>query len=204
MKRILTSLLLAVYILTSLVVFPAKAAGGVAIYSGNQQVAVYTDFQSAVNACRSGQYLKLLENTTANVTMKNHLYVDLNGYHLTGKIQPNGYRFYGFDSVTNDYSTTGGTFSCEGVTPDRVSTGNSNRYLAIPTDQGWQFHRFYAGITHSSLDTANCGIGFKAQFWGSDAVMAQLSTGRTLEYRLQLEEYAPHTAFISKDQLSSA
>ena len=48
MKRILTSLLLAVYILTSLVIFPAKAAGGVAVYSGNQQIAGYTDFPAKI------------------------------------------------------------------------------------------------------------------------------------------------------------
>ncbi|MBR5570819.1 MAG: bifunctional metallophosphatase/5'-nucleotidase [Oscillospiraceae bacterium] len=201
MKRILTSLLLAVYILTSLVIFPAKAAGGVAVCSDNQQV-VYADFQSAVNACRNGQYLKILANTTVNITMQKDLYVDLNGYNLTGQIQPNSYQFYGFDSATDNYTSTGGTFSCTGVTPARVSTGNNNRYLAISTDQGWQFHRFYAGITHTSLDTATCGIGFKAQFWGSDAVMNQLS-GRPLEYRLQLEDYSPRTIFISKDQLYS-
>ena len=203
MKRVLTSLLLAVYILTSLVIFPVKAAGGVAVYSGNRQVAVYTDFQSAVNACHNDQYLKLLENTTVNITMQNDLYVDLNGYNLNGQIQPNGYRFYGFDSATDDYTTAGGTFSCKGVTPVRVSTCNTNRYLAISTNNGWQFHRFYAGITHNSLDAAVCGIGFKAQFWGSTAVMNQLASEHALEFHLQLEDYLPHTIFISKNQLYS-
>ena len=51
---------------------------------------------------------------------------------------------------------------------------SSGRYMAIPSEQGYSFHRFYLAITHLNLKPSVAGIGYKAGFYGDDLVKAQL------------------------------
>ena len=60
-----------------------------------------------------GGYLQLTGNETADWSLSEDLYVDLNGYDLNGVIKTNGYAVYGMDSTTVEYECDSvGYFSC--------------------------------------------------------------------------------------------
>jgi len=123
----------------------------------------------------------LQENTRVNVSLGEDLYVDLNGYQLSGIIRTNGYRIYGMDSATNGYSCdTMGYFTCldengASVVPEALYTAQQNmRYMTIATEEGYTFHRYELVITHISLLPATISFGYKAEFCGDALVQAQV------------------------------
>lgn len=119
----------------------------------------------------------------------------------------------GMDSATDSYSSDNmGYFNCvDGngaqVVPVRQLrtelTGSVKRYLAISTDNGYTFHRFYIGITHTTLKANTVGIGYKAVFYGDAMVIAQLNSRQAFGYTLQLEGNNGVTAYLSADKLYS-
>lgn len=208
MKRILC-IVLVLCLATGLHIPARGATNTVAICAGGQVVASYSDFQTALANCQSGQYLQLLQDISIEVNLTADLYIDLNGYSLSGSITPNGYKVFGMDSTTNGYGDADGNFLCSGITPERTvtttadMTGQVYRYLAVETDGLWQFHRFYLGITHQSLDTAACGIGFKAIFCGNEEVVSQLDAQQAFGYSLQLNDLHPISVYKPREQFIS-
>lgn len=120
------------------------------------------------------------------------LYVDLNGSALTGTIVTNGYKVYGMDSATDEYTCDSmGSFSCvdengNAIIPERFyTTDDGRRYMTIQTETGYTFHRFFMDITYLSLDTTVTGFGYKAEFYGDEMVQSQIES---ISYNLWMRE----------------
>ena len=141
------------------------------------------------------------------------LYVDLNGYTMSGTIKTNGYKIYGMDSATDHYSSDHmGYFRCVDAQGNSIvpqthvkseHTGTVKRYMSVPGENGYSFHRFYLGITHVNLKTSTTGMGFKAVFYADDMVKGMLDAQNAFGYTMQLEGamplrvYKPAAAFFS-------
>ena len=175
----------------SVVTAPSMSAQGYTTHTcancGDSYVDSYTDFVLE-------SYLVLTENVEVNLTMNQDLYVDLNGFTMSGVLNTNGFKVYGMDAATNGYTCDAmGYFSCvdaEGnaiVPQSNVKTdlsGDVMRYVTVATENGYTFHRIYVGITKRSLAPSVTGVGYKAEFYGDEMVQAQV-TG--IGYNLWLE-----------------
>lgn len=167
-----------------------------AVYTGSTLSGEYASFNDAVAACADGQYIKLLADAEAEVILEADLYIDLNGYSISGILEPDGYQIYGMDSTTDSYNGDSvGYFDCYDVNDQAVVpqthfksqvTGSIKRYMAVASDAGYSFHRFYLGITHVSIKAATTGVGYKAVF-AADETLQQYIEG--FGYSLQLESY---------------
>ena len=82
-------------------------------------------------------------------------------------------------------------------------TGSVKRYMTVPTENGYSFHRFYLGITHINLSTATTGVGYRAVFYGDAMVKGMLDAQNAFGYTMQLDGcvpvrvYKPADAFVS-------
>lgn len=149
--------------------------------------------------------LALTEDRSVRLSLTGDLFVELNSYDLSGTIITNGYKVYGLDSSTDEYTCDNmGYFSCvdengNTIIPERFhTTEDGKRYMTIETDEGYTFHRFSLEITHLSLDTAVTGFGYKAEFLGDILVQGQT---RSVGYKLWLTEdnvVTRDTAFTNK------
>lgn len=166
------------------------------IISDGEYLRSYTTLQDALNDCDpANQYIILQDDQEVAVTLQRDVYLDLNGKKLTGTMITNGHTIYGMDSVTDSYSSYGmGIFNCtdengQEIAPEKLVYVTAPvreqpmRYMAIRDEQGWSFHRFYLGITHTSLQINNLGLGYKATFCGDDMVAMQMDS---YGYKLQL------------------
>ena len=161
----------------------------------------YLSFAAALASCGKGQYLKLNSNTSVNATLSKDLYIDLNGFDLTGTIETNGYKVYGMDSTTDSYTCDSiGYFNCVDENGNAIIpvthfksdiTGSVKRYMAIKDENGYSFHRFYLGITHMNLSPGTTGVGYKAVFYGDEMVVANLDS---FGYTMTLGDCTPKTA----------
>ena len=85
------------------------------------------------------------------------------------------------DSTTDRYDGSAvGTFTCtdetgKAITPEAHCKVNSKRYLTVQEETGYSFHRFYMGVTHMTLRPGQQGVGFKAVFYGDEAVRNQIA-----------------------------
>ena len=162
-----------------------KWAAAKAVDSANTP---YASLQAAINSGSS--YVKLMTDVTENVEINGDVYLDLNGKTLTGNISGIG-KLYGMDSATDSYTTDTmgritGVVTCKVESNFKTDvTGSVRRYMAIPDDNGYTFHRFYMGITHMNLRPDVIGVGYKAVFYGDKQVQSQV-TG--YGYILQLGE----------------
>ncbi len=134
----------------------------------------------------------LTADAVVNLSLSEDLYVDLNGYDLTGIIALNGNKVHGMDSTTNEYTCENmGYFSCvdengNAIIPESLyTTDDMIRYMTIGTDHGYTFHRFYLGITHVSLAPNVTGFGYRAEFYGDEMVQDQVVS---IGYNLWLTE----------------
>ncbi len=182
--------------------FTGAAADKFAVYSGTQELDVYKTLNQALEDYDpSSEYIKLLENANVQVTLDRNVYIDLNGYYLSGTMETGSYAVYGMDTTTDQYSCEDvGYFTCvdaqgQPVVPEKHIktgvTGNVQRYLAIKDDGGYSFHRFYMGIIYANLRPGVKGVGYKATFAGDDMVKAQVDS---FGYTLQLGSFTPLTA----------
>ena len=128
----------------------------------------------------------------SGLSLSENLYIDLNGFDLSGVIILNGYKVYAMDSTTNEYTDENiGYFSCtdengNAIVPQSLYTAvDAKRYMAIETENGYTFHRFYFGITKLSLVPSVVGFGYKAEFYGDDMVQTQI---KSVGYNLWLTE----------------
>lgn len=157
--------------------------------------------EQAVALCAPGQYLKLYTDAVVDMTVTGELYIDLNGFDLTGTLT--GGRVYGMDSTTDRYNgADAGHMELTGCTPQvffkNDITGSVKRYLAVREGSGYSFHRFYLGITHLTLRPTTDGVGYKAVFYGDEAVVNALDT---MGYTMQLGDFTPRT--VQTDQIVS-
>ena len=177
-----------------------------AVYGGDQQVAIYETVEEAYAACAEGYYVKLLADSEIKLTLNKDLVLDLNGFTLTGTLNPGSYAIYGIDSKTDDYDNADqGLLSCAGITNQIVPhlQIGTKRYMAIQEESGWSFHRYYLGITHINLSTTTTGIGYKAVFHGDSAVMAQLNSDRAFGYTLRVNGGREVSRYMSAEKMVS-
>ena len=144
------------------------------------------------NQAMSGHVVLSADMNLSGLTLTEDLYIDLNGFSLSGVINTNGYTIYGMDSTTNGYTCdTMGYFSCvdasgNAIVPESLyTTGDAKRYMTIETENGYTFHRFYLGITNISLAPSVTGFGYKAEFYGDEMVQAEIAS---IGYNLWLTE----------------
>ena len=174
--------------------------------NGEQTGEPYQSLQAAVKApLEAGQYIKLLHNTTEKIDAKNNLYLDLNGYTLTGDIKlAEGFTLYGMDSTTNKYGDTNAGKIVGSVTPYAKTTYQTppvtpvdpnddytyKRYVAIPGKEAdnitanLSFHRFNISVTGYRFELAapKCALFFIGKFQGDKAAKDYLtSLGFTLK-----------------------
>lgn len=158
-----------------------------AIINNGTQGDTYSTLQAAVKAYSPDNntaptnYIKLLHNTTEDITASKNLYLDLNGRTVTGNITvTSGYKLSGMDSSAKaDYTTapTGKIVgTVKGYAPTYQTPGDTNdRYVAISvTENGTSnlsFHRFNISVTGyrfelTTGDTPKCALFFIGKFQG--------------------------------------
>ncbi len=191
-----------------------SSATKVATVENNNKTLWYTSVASAIENVGDG-YVKLLADCSEKLTITKDLYIDLNGFDMTGKITvAEGATLYGMDSTTNDYDCTddyGRITNLSGnYAPHHKSsvTGMPMRYMAIKEDGAVSFHRFFVGIVYMSLQPTVTGVGYKAIFAGDHMVIAQLDEEEAFGYELGLEGgrsiqvYKDRDSFVSGKKVS--
>lgn len=175
-----------------------------AIIKSNGTHMDYPTLQAAVDAYMPDDstapknYIQMLHNATGNVTADKDLYLDLNGYTVTGDFtMRNNHILHGMDSATDKYDGTNAGKIVGSVAPYAKTfyqTGNAgdtyNRYVAIPGEENGKptvsFHRFNISVTgyRFELATGNmpeCALFFIGKFQGDKAAKDYLtSLGITL------------------------
>ena len=148
-------------------------------------------------ACDSrytGQMIRLLKDTVEDAVLSKDLYIDLAGHDLSGVINCGEERLFIVDSSTDEYNADNcGIFSCVDLDGNALvpmahvnnKLANNYHYLAVAVEGGYAFHRFDLAITHISLDPSVTGMGYKAAFAGTDALLEQIEG---FGYQLQLGE----------------
>ena len=181
-----------------------------ALYKNGELSVGGEDFEDLMSKYDSTVHsIKLFANTKAELTLNDVLFLDLNGYDLTGIIDTNGYSVYIMDSTTDGYTCDSiGYFNCldsEGNPVVPVSnfktdrTGSVKRYMTIADENGYSFHRFYLGVTHASIKPGAGGVGYKAVFAGDEMVRAVIDS---YGYSLRLEGFEPVNAEKSGSPVS--
>lgn len=154
----------------------------------------YGTLQEAANAANGAQYVRLLHSTTGDITAQSNLYLDLNGYTVTGDFKMGNYTLYGMDSTTDGYDGTNAGKIVGSVVPyNKITyqTGNPGdaykRYVGILREengtQTLSFHRFNISVTGYRFELAapQCALIFCGKFQGDDAAKGYLkSLGFTL------------------------
>lgn len=144
-------------------------------------------------------YIKLLHSTTEEITADRNLYLDLNGYTVTGYFTMNSNTLYGMDSSAGTGYVTaprgkivGGVsnYAKTYETPPAVD-GEYDRYVAIlGAENGTptlSFHHFNISVSGyrfelTTGDTPQCALFFIGKFQGDKAAKDYLtSLGFTLD-----------------------
>lgn len=157
----------------------------------------YNTLKEAVDNLKVDQYIKLLHNTTEDITASKNLYLDLNGRTVTGDITVTGdFKLYGMDSTTDTYdgknagkidgTVTGNVALVHETSAKTVDGYDSLRYVAIKNEAGteYTFHRFNISVTGYRFELAapKCALFFIGKFQGDKAAKDYLTElGFTLD-----------------------
>ena len=194
----------------AVVTAPTPSAQGYTTHTcticGDSYVDSYTDYKVE-------GYLSLTEDMHVNLSLTEDFYVNLNGHTMTGIINTNGFKVYGIDTLTDEYTCENmGYFNCvdaqgNEVVPESNNktelTGSIKRYLTIETEKGYTFHRFYIGISHMTLKPGATGVGYKAIFGGDDMVKSQLHETEAYGYQLWIDDGNLVSCFKSREEYTS-
>ena len=106
-------------------------------------------------------------DATVQLSLTEDLYIDLNGFALSGTIITNGFKIYGKDSATDDYSAEGGygkiIGSVEGI---EAAEG----YMMITENGETSFHRLNLDTINVNVRAEKSGMYFGSQFGGDEVV----------------------------------
>ena len=139
----------------------------------------YSTLQDAVAAyCDASQPIRLVADVTENVTINKNVYLDLNGFDLSGVTVTAG-TLYCMDSQTDDYTVNDaagyGTLTDFSGKIKGVPAGAAcaeDGYMAVRDEVGYSFHRVNLQIYAMSLRTEDVGVYYKCHF-AADEVAAQ-------------------------------
>lgn len=159
----------------------------------------YGTLQEAAKDAKGASYVRLLHSTTEKIKAENNLYLDLNGYTVTGDFDMAGHTLYGMDSSVKGYDDlpTGKIVGkVSGYAKEKIyQTAEDkpyDRYVAVlgmdadnktPT---LSFHRFNISVTGYRFELATgdkpqCALFFIGKFQGdSEAKKHLTSLGITL------------------------
>lgn len=145
---------------------------------GNQAYATVSQAIEAAN----GEVVTILANTDEAITVNADVTIDLAGFTLSNVTVSEGC-----------LKLIDSTATYEGVTGSATVTGNVERfteaggkkYMVLNQDGVYAPHPYYVGITMVSLAPNVTGFGYKAEFYGDEAVQAQISN---IGYDLWLTE----------------
>lgn len=168
---------------------------------------IYVTYQEAPESAAGA--LTLDADTDVSLSLTGDLYVDLNGFNLSGTIITNGFKVYGKDSTTDGYTCDNiGYFTCvdengSPIVPERLYNENKIPYLAICTEGHYSFHRFFAGVTQMTLAPTVAGLGYKALVLGDEMFFAELAETDAFRFRVQLEGNDPVYLYSDSDRLAA-
>lgn len=153
--------------------------------NGEQTGKPYQSLQAAVKApLEAGQYIKMLHNTTEKIDAKNNLYLDLNGYTVTGTFNMGTKTLYGMDSATDEYDGTSAgkidgkvTGTVAPVFETKLKANEDHRYVSIQSGNSYSFHRFNISVSGYRFELAapECALFFIGKFQGDDAAKNHLT-----------------------------
>lgn len=151
------------------------------IMDGTTVVGVYTDLPAAIEACTADtQRIVLFADVTADLTLNKDIYVDLNGFHITGSITGTG-TLYCMDAHTDDFTVADGVYGTvpagdhvQAVPMDAACT--NDRYLMIINDDKASFHRVNLQINGVSLRTSVVGLYYTCSFAGDELVADKVTS----------------------------
>ena len=164
------------------------------IKNDGQVVGIYTSFADGLKKAENTAdcYMQLVNDVQATDTVSGTLYLDLNGFTLSG-IKITG-TLYGMDSTTKAYdgSKAGRLLPASGTPVQYHKTTDSQvggiyRYLTVQDESGYSFHRFYMAVTEISVKPSTTGVGYKATVIGNEEIRQQLSTAGGYGYSLWLD-----------------
>lgn len=151
----------------------------------------YTSLQAAVNDSETGTIQLIAAPSDKAVTVKKNVYLDLNGFNVTGDIDVESGTLYCMDSQTDDYTVKDGngygklTGTLTGDIQAVPVSNTKDGYLMVKEDDiGTSFHRVNLRLTHMVLrqknegeDDYNPGVYFKAEdSFAADEVVANKVT----------------------------
>lgn len=187
-----------------------------AVCENSTQIAKYLTVSDALEACGENQYVLLLKDVEEDLTLTEDLYLDLAGHNFSGTVTTNGYRIYGMDMNTNDYTCEKGVGYFNALDPQgnpvvpeihfSTPSGMLNwvrRYMSIPSEQGYSFHCFMLMMLSQSLEPATQSLGYRATFYGDDMVRSYLDPKEAWCYSINLEGMRPVVRGRSSDSFIS-
>ncbi len=121
----------------------------------------------------NGEAIKILKDTDEAITINADVTIDLAGCTLSNVTVAEGVKLNLIDS-TATYSGTKGSATVTGSV-EKFTANGEDKYMVIGENSVYAPHRYYVGLTHVSLDTANTGFGYKARFYGDEVVQAQVA-----------------------------
>ena len=143
---------------------------------------VYASVTEAITAA-NGAVVELLMDTDEAVTITGDVTINLAGFKLSNVTVGESGKLNLVDS-TATYEGAKGSATVTGNV-ETLTEAEGNKYMVIGENGIYAAHRYYVGITHVSLDPSVTGFGYKAQFYGDEAVQAQI---KNIGYDLWLSE----------------
>ncbi len=191
-NRIFSALLAFVMVLSMVptMAFAAESSSVAYAAENTATAAQYYSISDAVAAAAPGQIVKIMADAQDVVYNNEGVILDLNGHKVTVST-PEDVTVSAIDSATDDYKGEYGSLTTDGNVATTVkTTGDVKSYVSINDNGSWSFHRYYAAITAISLKPGSAALGYKAEFYGDEAVKnAVVNYG----YEMWLNDYAPKT-----------
>lgn len=160
----------------------------VGICDGQGNYTAYTTMEKAMEAyvnAPAGSYIRLAGDYEEDLTVTRNIYLDLNGYSITGDVTVlDDCVLYCMDSATDDYTIADGDYGqltgnrtgvIMAVPANTVSVLQEGRYrdgyIAIQETSGLSFHRVKIRVTTISLRPSVAGVYYTGAFGGDELVV---------------------------------
>ena len=176
MDKKLFALLFAVVLLVGCIAVSVAATDTVATIGTTP----YSSLQDAVNAFSDpATPIQLVSDTDQAVTIGKDVYLDLNGFDVTGKVTVTAGTLYCLDSKTNDYDIDdsegyGQLTDVTGNVAGAPCTKERNGYLMVNEGTSLSFHCVNLNIYAMSLRSEKVGVYYKSYFSGDRLVAANV------------------------------
>ena len=201
-NKIFVTLLAAILLLGSLTMAVAAAEPVATIGATG-----YGSLQAAVNAYEdTAEPIRLLADTGEAVTVGRDIYLDLNGFDVTGKVTVTAGTLYAMDSQTDDYTVEdaagyGVLTDVSGSVAGVPAEGARDGYMMVKEGGKLSFHRVNLQILAMTLRAADAGIYYNGSFGGDELVAARVDSYgialslKAVPSRKNLDTACKYTAF---------